>query len=430
MVYPKDLVFNDPAHLPKNFNTFKIIGPAISYLNKIKKTPQSSNASSNPNKPTTVTTTSCTYLGITSQMRTILQNNKFSELQEIKAQAQRDVQPLYDRIASLGLEAWVLAESGALKYFIAWSQDAFVFCYCGGRGTYYPNQPKQYFVADLSFGIQSNNLNLISKQSWTFVTPYLMNWTDPSLILTATLSSFMNRGLSFEYTDFANRLTNYANSYLGNQFNFYTPDDNIGQTVESLVFAVIFIGLRDLIDTNKHRTRLQFYNWDQTSKWEIKSQSFDNVLYAGSNGTQPLNVQLNTIWDINNQMFWPDFVKIKIDVLVPYSVHVYQNSADQISDSQLAIEALNDGNQYGFSFAANLPKLGNHTQYIEGKPMDPRMFLKRAEDKLVTTLKLSTTTQNGIPVTTSMVTTPQGVMNQLFDFRIHLGLNFSVPSNL
>jgi len=433
MVFPKELVFNHPDHLPKNFNKIKIIGPAIDYVNQICKNKQTTSTSNAEIKPLPVFVKKGTYIGMNNQTKAIYQSNNFTALSDLKRQFQRDLSPIYNRVKEMGIEAWQYVQYDNIPYFMIWSEDGCVWSYCSSLGTVYPNSPNQRFEAGLQFGIQSNNTNLISTQMLTITTPYLMNWTDPGLILAATLGSFMGKGLGFHYTEFAYRLTENANKFFGNQFNFYTPDNNVGLTVETLVFTVIFLGLEDLLDTSNHRTRIQFFNWDQNSTWVIQSQYFRNLLSAGSDGTAPLSIPIDSFgWTLNAQFFFPRFVKdVSVDVLVPYSVQVYHNHVDTtLEKSEIAIEAYNSGSTYGFSFAANLPKLGNHTQYIEGKPYNPKLFLDSVQDKLTTTLKQTTVTQNGIPVTTSMVTTPQGVMGQIFDFRIHLGLNSSIPSNL
>ncbi|KAF2070924.1 hypothetical protein CYY_007768, partial [Polysphondylium violaceum] len=126
----------------------------------------------------------------------------------------------------------------------------------------------------------------------------------------------------------------------------------------------------------------------------------------------------------------------KPDVVVSYSVHVYHNHVNtNIEQSQIAVAInqiqTNKGpNPYGVTFAANLPQLGNHGQYCVGQLVDPKLFLLQAQGKFVSQpLTLTTFTQSGTPITTSMVSTSQGVFNQLFDFRIHLGYN-PTPSKL
>ncbi|KAF2070921.1 hypothetical protein CYY_007765 [Polysphondylium violaceum] len=432
MVYPQKLEFNNPNHISLHLHKdVKYLGTANSYANQVLAETKTSplNASITP---TPVTIDDSTRIGMSNQTKAIYQSNNFNDLLKLQNEFQKDLQPLYEYISQNGYSAWQRLSYGQQSVFYSvWSNDALIWSYCYSIGSSNVGGVKAYQVY-CKFGVQSTNTGTVSVQSFTIGVPYqFKNFSDGGLILARGLTPFFNRGLSFDYRKFALALTQGASSFLGNDFSFYTPKENIGLTVESLVFTTIFLGLKDTVDKSVHRTRVQLFNWDPNSKYMIVGEAFSNLLSAGQGDISALSIGMDklTYQDYNPYVF-PQFITLNPDVVAPYSVHVYHNHVNtNIDFSQLALQVSQIQYPvlpvtYGFSFAANLPQLGNHGQYVVGQSIDPVKFLKQAQDKFITKpLTITNYTDNGVPVTTNMVSTAQGVFNQLFDFRIHIGFN-------
>ncbi|KAF2070923.1 hypothetical protein CYY_007767 [Polysphondylium violaceum] len=436
--------FNNPAHLSKHVKDAKILGDGYRYVLQAhaakKCTPPPLNAALTP---TPVTIKETTRVGMSNEIKAIYQSNNFDKITKLQTQYQKDLLPLYQFIQQNGYNAWQAVQVdkyGDSFAFMVWDEYAIIWAYCYSIGMHQTADGVRTYQAYCQSGIQSTTTGTIGTQSYVLGVPYqFQNFIDGGWILARGLTPFFNRGLDFNYRKFGLALSEGANnSYLGYKFNFYTPPEAVGATIDALVFNVIYLGMRDqMVNTKEHRTRVAFFNWDPNNYYNIVSEASENLLSAGQGDVKEIAIAMNkmTYSDYNIYVF-PKFVTLNPDVVIPYSVHVYHNHVDtSIEQSQVAykvsqIQSFQLPNPYGFSYAANLPQLGNHGQFFVNQPLDPQQVLQKAQGNFVTTpLTITNYTQNGTPITTSMVSTSQGVFGQLFDYRVHFNYN-SAPSKL
>ncbi|KAF2074232.1 hypothetical protein CYY_004478, partial [Polysphondylium violaceum] len=229
MVYPQKLEFNNPEHLSLHFKESKVVCSGDEYARRVAaqkdKIPAQAAVLS-----TAVRVDRATQVGMSFETQAIYQSNNFNQISALQKQYQSDIEPLYKYIEENGYSAWTyVAYFNDSGYFAVWNQNACVYVEQYMFGNINNGTIKQVGV---KFGVQSYNTGTISLQYFTIDTPYqIQNFVDGGYILARGLTPFFNRGLSFDYRKFAISLTNGANSLLGNKFDFYTPQDNIGLTV-------------------------------------------------------------------------------------------------------------------------------------------------------------------------------------------------------
>ncbi|KAF2068134.1 hypothetical protein CYY_010538 [Polysphondylium violaceum] len=439
MVFPKKIVLNNPNEIPAHFGNVKIQGTLRDYcaldrsLQEHLPIPRVNTCFCPRTRvATNAATTQCPIrvyggpiLNMTNATAATYQSNNYKDQQALQRLVQKDVQPLFDLIQKLQDKAWnwMTADYTGTQYLAAWTNDASVKVICDGPQTIVQNGLTNTFSYEYtaSWSVKSFSTNLEGNISFTFTVPRMIPQPTIALFLAQSLQTFVNRGLGFNTNSFPMALTLVASAQGYGDLNFYIPDENMGSITSNLVFAVIFIGLQDLVDPTNFRTRIQIFNWDYRNTWTINAHAFNNCLYPGIESNPGL---------IKTFLF-PQ--RGSSSVSCGYLPLVYHNHQDQTIDScQIAIQATANtiyGRDLGFSYAINTPLLGTQGQYLVGQSIDPNSFLEQAKGKYAPDLLTVAPSYNNVPVSAKMGSTVQGISSSIFNVNIQIN-NGTLKSNL
>lgn len=91
--------------------------------------------------------------------------NDMSSIENKRAQAQKDLQPIYDNISKNGETAWTLVEKDGQQYYLSWTQSATMWAYVNDQpqaaGLSAAGDPPKTKTSIISVGSYSMTSNLL-----------------------------------------------------------------------------------------------------------------------------------------------------------------------------------------------------------------------------------------------------------------------------
>ncbi|MEG4918055.1 sigma-70 family RNA polymerase sigma factor [Microcoleus sp. B7-D4] len=221
--------------LPSFFRDVEIVGPAHLELPKYRAYHANAGISSSP-KQGEVSAESTPILLANKAVKEIYQSNDFAKIKKLEANAQKDLQAVYDNVAQNKEKAWTKVEKDGKQFYMSWSQTGSMWAYTESNslakdGTYQAVvQVGTYSKSSQIIGIQTYNLTLS-----TFLVESVIAY-----IVARAVSSIIADGLGFLFTRFALYLAEAAAEAGLEAFAFNIPAAALSTVATCLVFAIVF----------------------------------------------------------------------------------------------------------------------------------------------------------------------------------------------
>jgi len=426
----KPVVLNHPDHLPTFFGPLTVIGTATEEIVKYRAL-----HASNPvyarmaaTQPTNVKVTQQPLLSCSKEVQQAYQTNNFDKIKAIEDKANSDLNPIYENIIKKGDSAWVKVKSSTTgeEYYMSWSNSAAVWSYTPSiRASTAQEQledPNAKFQAVSQFGTYSSSSDVTGTQKFDLGLPEKAIESVLSLIISQTLSSFLPEGLNFLAAQFAERLSKFAVEKGLEFFKFLVPEAWLGPVTMSIVFTLVFIGLKMLYDwlNRQYTIRVQVFNWDNKYDWQLTTQAVDNAVNPGKDkNTTKLDISIDKM--SGSVTYPPDFdPKDKLDCIVYYAVIIYENDKTFARGCSFAIQAIRDKDiRKGFTYAFQCPRFSDNAQYLVGSVVEPAQFLQQASSHWTSSLSVDANSADNTPISVTM-SGLQGAANNTYDVNIQI----------
>ncbi|KAF2077955.1 hypothetical protein CYY_000755 [Polysphondylium violaceum] len=429
------ILFNHPDHLPKFFGKLQIIGTADQEIKKYRALHATDAALLKMGQvtPTLTKVTQQPLLNCSKEVQAAYQNNDFATIKKLEAKAQSDVQPVFDNIMSLGDKAWTKVKSTETgeEYYMSWSKSAAVWSYTPAirpsTADEIKDDPNAKFQAVAQFGTYSQTSEITGTQKFDLGLPEKAVESVISLIISQTLSTFLPQGLNFLASQFAEKLSQFAVEKGLEFFKFVIPEAWMGPVTMSVVFVLVFIGLKVLYDwlNRKYTIRVQVFNWDNQNDWQLTTQALSNAVNPGKEkNTLALNINIDKMIDPQNVTYPPDFKPNEtLECTVFYAVIIYENDATFAQGCEVYIYAFLSTcakQKRGITYAFSCPRFSDNGQYMEGAVLDPANFLKTASTKWSHDLKIKVTAAGINEPVTACMSALSGADENIYDVNIQL----------
>jgi len=428
----KPTVFNHPDHLPTHFGKLQIVGTAAQEIVKYRalhaSEPQYTRLAAAPSQPTLCTPDQQPLLSCTQNVKKIYQTNNFNMMGSLEEQAQRDLQPIIDNINQFGENAWVKVQAvNGEQFYMTWSSVASMWSYTPSLNPSTDsdkiNDPNAQFQAVCQFGSYSSSTNVAGTQSFKIGLATQILKSVCSLIIARAVSSLLPSGLSFLASTFSEAVTQSASSIGLSILKFLTPAEFLGPLAGNILFTIVFIGLKYLWEwmNRQYTIRVQVFNWDTQSDWNLTDQAKSNAVNPGLDPSiNDFNLLIAKMVAPNQAVYPPDFApRNSFDTIVHYALIVYENDSTFMEGCSFAFQATRAiDNINGFSYAFQCPRLSNNSQYIQGAVVEPNAFLKNAASNWSSFLNQQVSA-GGVPIG-ACLDRLQGAPENLYNINIHI----------
>lgn len=166
-----------------------------------------------------------------------------------------------------------------------------------------------------------------------------------------------------------------------------------------LVFAVVFIGLAYLWGwlNRKYTIRLQVFNWDDKSDWNMNGQYMSNAKIAGED--RKLEFTIPKMLAPGDVVVPPGFNPVEVlDSVCSYAVIVWENDNTFMEGCSMAVRMQRAQQKDGFMWAFDCPRWSNNQQAGSNGMMDPKAYRNQAPWSSTPKNFSITSTSSNVPV--------------------------------
>lgn len=355
-----------------------------------------------------------------NKVKKIYQSNNFAKIKKLEQQAQADLQPIYDNLKRSSDDAWTKVRVSGEEFYMVWSDRASMWV--RPIDVKYAEDNQKYQMS-FEVGTYSESTSVLGIQTYNFSVSVVLPAVVLALVLALALGELMATGLAFTVATFSLILLNVTSRLGIGAFSCMVPATAVSMVSVALVFVVAFIGIMYLLSwlNRKYTIRLQVFNWDETSDWEINRAYHDNAVIAGSSDKEIKNLVLRKKIEPSSTVFPPGFQPVEVlDSVCYYGTMIWENDNTFMEGCSMALAIQKQNTNQGFMWAFSCPRFGDNKQAARNGISDPKTYLEdvtwnnNPKDFSITTTDANITIQCAMDFLS-------GADDNFYNINIHIG---------
>lgn len=392
--------------LPDFFRDIEIVGSATQEVEKYKllhaenfKARFAANQQTNVD----VKAKSSPVLLASKSVKQAYQSRNYQLIKKMEQDAQNDLATVYNNVINKGNAAWTKVRKDGKEFYMSWSSKGSMWSYTDSItpvGTDLSTGETTY-QATVQIGTYTATGKIVGIQSYNLTTTTLLVESVIAFIVAKAVSGIIAEGLGFLVARFSLLLVQAAVELGLEGFTFAISTAAIATVASCLVFAVVFIGLVYLWNwlNRKYTIRLQIFNWDSESDWDVAGQYMSNAKIAGHDADD-LNFTIPKLVAPGDVIVPPGFDPVEaLDAVCSYAVVIWENDNTFMEGCSMAIKTKLPDVEEGFMWAFDCPRWSDDQQAASNGLQDPRAYRNNAPWNSSPKSFSITSTSRNLPVT-------------------------------
>jgi hypothetical protein len=407
--------------LPEFFRNVEIIGSATVEVTKYRALhAETLNTYLAANKKTDVEikANATPVLLASKSVKEAYQRNDFAQIRAMEDIAQRELEAVYNNVSTKGDAAWtkVRGKNGQ-EFYMSWSSTGSMWSYTESITAVAKNDQSgaMTFQSVVQVGTYTKTGRIAGIQTYNLNAPTLLAESVVAYLVARAVSGIIAEGLGFLVAQFAMFMANAAANLGLDGFAFFVSEAALATVASLLVFAIVFIGLVYLFDwlNRRYTIRLQIFNWDAKSDWDVAGQYMSNAKIPG--GDSKLEFRIPKLVPPGTIVVPPGFEPVEaLDAVCSYAVIIWENDNTFAEGCSMAVRIKRAGKEEGFMWAFDCPRFSDNKQAGSDGLKDPKAYRNSAPWSSSPLGFWITSTPSNVPVTFA-VNALSGAKENLYD---------------
>ena len=411
--------------LPPQFRDIEIIGPAELDIPKIRELHKRVlRAAVTTSELYPVITMGPPLLQMSKETADAYRSDDFAKIKALQDAAQKDLSAIYANAASMGEKAWTKVRStDGKEFYMSWSETGSIWSY-----TLSQEQISGTSANYVQIGTYSATASIMGTTVYNITTPELLSESVVALMAAKAMGKVIGDGL---VDSMETKFVEYLNT-AAQEIDLNVIFKGIGDLTSSLVFVVVFIGLKALWGwlNRSYTIQVQVFNWDSNQKWSSSLQATRNGVVAGDNlgtGKSTYGFILPAMGEAQQAAHSvPGGMYVEsLDHVCYYATVVWENDKTLMNGCTLAT-SVTRGNSadIGFSWAFDCPRFSDNKQTAINQVIDPDKYIQHpswrtGSDALHFDISVEPSEGRSVPVTFALDAL-SGAEDNLYRVNIHI----------
>ncbi|KDQ27085.1 hypothetical protein PLEOSDRAFT_1097387 [Pleurotus ostreatus PC15] len=356
--------------------------------------------------------------------------NDMSSIESKRAQAQKDLQPIYDNISKNGETAWTLVEKDGQQYYLSWTQSATMWAYvkdepqaAGLSAAGDPPKTKTSIISVGSYSMTSNLLG-ISGYVWKNI-PITAIASLIALTFVYFMKGLISDGVAWGIEFAATQLAEAAAAAGVEELAIAIPASVAsagGLIIAGIIGIALFFAVMALADIlfRQYFLTVNVFNFDAQHEWKSLGWYSDNADI--SNGEWK-NESIPKFAPAGTGVTPPGFDPVEnLENVVTYLSMAFENDSTFLEGLGIGVLISRDDNTEGIAIKYVVHRFSDNDIGIQAITSDPATYDLKGYYNGSWVSGNSTETTLGALRITGHTPYLSGAPNQSYEYNVNIGL--------